>query len=256
MTYLLLGIFVGLLSGLLGIGGGILVTPALIFIFHQQALFSTNVTQVATGSSLAVIIFTTFTSVIAYQQKKSIDWHLVRCILPGIVLGALIGALTVTLVPSILLARFLGFFIFLIALQMLFLGRITHTKVLPNIWILALLGLIVGIIGSLVGIGGGLLLLPFFDYYRLSIHRAAGTVITCSFFVALTGVCSLTVIPYFLPNIHKVYVFWPAVWRIVPTSIIFAWIGTLIAHKLPVYIMRRVFAGFFAVVGIYLIFRY
>lgn len=256
MAYLVLGVFVGLLSGLLGIGGGVLVTPALVFVFHQQGLFSDHVAQVAAGSSLAVIIFTAFASMVAYQQKGSIDWSLVKRILPGIILGALIGALTATLVPSAWLARFLGFFVFLIALQMLFLGNIKNAKALPNDWILAFLGLIIGAVGSLVGIGGGLLLLPFLTYYQLSIHRAAGTVITCSFFVALMGVCSLTVMPYFLPEVHRAYVFWPAVLWIVPTSIVFAWIGTFIAHKLPVRIMKHIFAGFLAIVGVYLIFWY
>jgi len=256
MTYLFLGVFTGLLSGLLGIGGGILITPALVFIFHQQSLFPNHAAQIAAGSSLAVIIFTSLTAVITYQQKNSIDWAFVKGLLPGLILGGPLGALTATFISSQSLSRFLGGFIVLISLQMLFLENLKSKGTPPHKFLLLFLGGMIGFIGGLVGIGGGLLLAPFLTFYQLPIYRIAGTMITCSFFIATSAVLSLTLIPHFLPHVDTIYIFWPAVLWIVPTSIIFAWLGTLLAHKLPINIMKRIFSIFFALAGSYLIFRH
>lgn len=254
MIYLLLGILVGFLSGLFGIGGGILIAPALVFIFQQEALFLDRTTQVAAGSSLAVIVFTALMSIIAYQQRKSIDWKLVKQLLPGIILGSLLGTMAATLVSSEFLARFLGFWVFLLSIQMLLPENIFCQKALPGAWALALAGVFAGIVGGLVGLGGGILLIPFLSYYQIPLRVVAGTVVTCSFFVALTGILNLTLIPHLLPDMRNSYIFWPAVWHIVPTSIVFAWLGALVAHRLPAIMMKRIFAVFLAVVGIYLIF--
>jgi len=254
MIYLFLGMLVGFLSGLLGIGGGILVAPALVFIFEQQALFPHHLTQIAAGSSLAVIIFTSLSSIIAYQQRKSINWELVRQLLPGIVVGALAGTVIATLVSSASLARLLGFLVFLLSIQMLWPQDGERQVALPSSWVLAFFGVLVGFVGGLVGIGGGILLIPFLTYYRVPIRFAAGTVITCTFFVALIGAANLTLLPYILANVKESYIFWPVVWQIVSTSIIFAWVGMLVAHRLPVKILKRIFSVFLAMVGVYLTF--
>ena len=254
MIYLLLGILVGFLSGLFGIGGGILVAPALVFIFQQKAFFIDHATQVAAGSSLAVIVFTALMSIIAYHKRKSIDWELVKQLLPGIVLGSLLGTIAATLVSSEFLARFLGFWVFLLSIQMLLPENGFDQKALPGAWALALVGVFAGMIGGLVGLGGGILLVPFLSYYQIPFRMVAGAVVTCSFFVALTGVVNLTLIPHLLPHVRSSYIFWPAVWHIVPTSIVFAWVGASVAHRLPAIIMKRIFAVFLALVGIYLIF--
>lgn len=251
MLYLLLGVLVGFLSGLLGIGGGVLIAPALLFIFQQQGLFSHYAAHVAAGTSLAVITFTSLSSIIAYQQKRSIAWSLVKPLLPGIIVGSIAGTFIAILMPGEFLSRFLGVFMLLAAVQMLLPKPVSYQKKLPNRWVLMGLGVLISMVGSLVGVGGGILLIPFLAYYQVPLRLAAGTVVTCTFFVALTGIANLMIIPHVLPLLKTDYIFWPAIWQMAPTSIVFAWMGTSVAHRLSVDVLKRIFALFLALVGIY-----
>src|SRR3990167_7952915 len=93
ILYLGIGILSGLLSGLLGVGGGIIVVPALAMILKHHALFqASDVMHIATGTSLAVMITTTGSSAVAYQRYHAIIWPLFWRMAPGLALGIVIGA--------------------------------------------------------------------------------------------------------------------------------------------------------------------
>lgn len=256
MIYWILGIFVGFLSGLLGVGGGILITPALVFIFHHQGLFPSNATQIAVGSSLAIIAFSALGSLTAHQYRKNIDWRLVVYLLPGLIGGSLVGTYVATIVPSNFLAKFLGVFVLLISFKMQ-LPQKKLNSIEPEPFLVRIIGCFIGILGGLLGIGGGVLLIPFLEYCRVPIHRAVGTSIASSFFVSLAGTLSLMTIAYFSPVGNTAgYIFWPAVVGIISTSILFAWVGALVATKLDVKTLKRIFAIFLIFVGGDLILSY
>jgi uncharacterized membrane protein YfcA len=114
MQFVILGLIVGWLSGLLGLGGGVLLAPALILLFHFTP-------PQAQGTSLAVLIPPIgLFAVLEYYRKGLIELGVVGLICLGFVLGAAVGAFAVDRIPVTLLRRALGFFLFFVALQMVF----------------------------------------------------------------------------------------------------------------------------------------
>ncbi len=114
MRFVVLGLLVGGLSGILGLGGGIFLVPALIFLFHFTP-------PQAQGTSLAVLIPPIgLFAALEYYRKGLIEFGVVGLICLGFVLGAYVGAFFVDRIPVTPMRRVLGFFLFFIALQMVF----------------------------------------------------------------------------------------------------------------------------------------
>lgn len=114
MTFVLLGLCVGVLSGILGLGGGIFLVPALIFLFH----FTPHQAQ---GTSLGVLIPPIgIFAALEYYRRGYIEFHVVGLICLGFVFGAYAGAFVVESIPVPLMRRLFGFFMFFIAIQMVF----------------------------------------------------------------------------------------------------------------------------------------
>ena len=114
MRFVLLGVGVGVLSGILGLGGGVFLVPALIFLFH----FSPHEAQ---GTSLGVLIPPIgIFAALEYYRKGYIDFSVVSLICVGFIFGAYVGAFFVDRIPVPLMRRIFGFFMFFIALQTVF----------------------------------------------------------------------------------------------------------------------------------------
>jgi uncharacterized membrane protein YfcA len=114
MKFVALGLVVGMLSGVLGLGGGIFLVPALIFLFH----FSPYQAQ---GTSLGVLIPPIgIFAALEYYRKGYIDFSVVGLICLGFIFGAYAGAFYVDRIPVATMRRIFGFFMFFIALQMIF----------------------------------------------------------------------------------------------------------------------------------------
>jgi uncharacterized membrane protein YfcA len=114
MKFVVLGLVVGMLSGVLGLGGGIFLVPVLIFLFH----FSPHQAQ---GTSLAVLIPPIgLFAALEYYRRGLIDFSVVGLICLGFVFGAYAGAFFVDRIPVPLMRRVFGFFMFFVALQMVF----------------------------------------------------------------------------------------------------------------------------------------
>ena len=92
LTYLLTGAIVGLMAGLLGVGGGLLIVPILAWLFARHGFASDTLMHYAVGTSLAVILPTSLASLLTHQRLGSINWQVARLMAPGILLGALLGA--------------------------------------------------------------------------------------------------------------------------------------------------------------------
>jgi len=113
-----LGLVVGFVAGLLGVGGGLIIVPVLIMMLHAQGLAAGMEPQLALGTSLASILFTSLSSVHAHHRHGAVEWPLVRRIAPGIVLGTLIGAMLAAQMSAWVLKVFFVAFLFYAAIQM------------------------------------------------------------------------------------------------------------------------------------------
>lgn len=137
MTFVLLGLVVGMLSGVLGLGGGIFLVPALIFLFG----FSPHQAQ---GTSLGVLIPPIgIFAALEYYRRGYIDFSVVGLICLGFIFGAYAGAFFVERIPVPLMRRIFGFFMFFIAVQMVFTrpGQ-RFGAVVPAVFSTALLALV------------------------------------------------------------------------------------------------------------------
>src|SRR3546814_16713866 len=108
----LLGIGGGFLAGLLGIGGGMVLVPFLTFMFSSQGVESELTVKMAIATSMAVIIFTSISSVRAHHKRGAVRWDIVRKLAPGIVIGSMVGSVGVfSVLKGSYLAIFFGIFV-------------------------------------------------------------------------------------------------------------------------------------------------
>lgn len=251
--YLLLGAFAGTLAGLLGVGGGLVIVPVLVIIFQQQGFSSQVLVHLAIGTSLATIIFTSISSVWAHHRRGAVIWPAFWQMMPGIVIGALLGAVIADLLPSTGLRTFFGVFELMVAVQMgLNLKPDAHRQ-LPSRWGMGVAGGVIGTISAIVGIGGGTMTVPFLVWCNVAMRNAVATSAACGLPIAIGGALGFVATGWKLPGLPPAssgYLFWPAFGGIVLASVVFAPLGAKMAHALPGAILKRIFALFIAVLGI------
>lgn len=253
IVYLLLsGAVAGLLAGLLGVGGGIIVVPLLAWLFSSNPnIPNAHLMQIALGTSLATIVFTSISSIWAHQLRKAIHWTIVGKLTPSLILGTAVGAILVGYLSSHTLKMIFAIFLLLIAAQLVFGAQPSPQRQLPKWNVIALVGLVIGALSSIVGIGGGSLTVPFLIACNIPIRHAVATSAACGLPIALAGTLGYIAIGWqdsFTGSTG--YVYWPAVLAIVPTCLLFAPLGAKLAHTVPVGLLKRFFAVFLAVVGI------
>ena len=243
-AYVALGLVVGFVAGLLGVGGGLIIVPVLIVMLHSQALGSGLETQLALGTSLASILFTSLSSVRAHHRHGAVDWALVRRITPGIVLGTGAGALLAARVPGSVLAIFFVVFLFYAAIQMWFDFRPAPHRGLPGYPGTTLAGGVIGAVSSWVGIGGGTLSVPFQLWCNVPLHRAIGTSAAIGLPIAAAGAVGYAIsgpVAASLPGTFG-YVHLTALACIAIGSVTTAPLGARSAHALPVGKLKRIFS--------------
>lgn len=251
--YLLLGAAAGCLAGLMGIGGGLIIVPALVFIFHTQGMADTLIMHMALGTSLATIVPTAIASLRAHHRRGAVLWLVVWQLAPGIVAGALAGAALADELTGTLLKRLFGVFVLMVALQMALNARPAPHRRIPGRTGMTAAGSIIGGISAIVGIGGGTLTVPFLTWCRIGIHHAVATSAACGLPIALAGSLGFAVAGWNeanLPAMSSGYLYWPAIVSITATSVIFAPLGARLAHALPGDLLKRVFAVVLALIGI------
>lgn len=264
LTYLATGIFAGTVSGLLGIGGGVIVVPLLATIFLHYQIFPNDLyMKMAIGTSLAIMIVTLISSVLAYHYRQAVNWHIVKKIAPGLILGVLLGVILVHFLPSKYLSIFFSLFLFVIGLNILFKKEKTNddntesTITFISPFMMGFFSLMIGILSALLGAGGGTMWVPFFLHHRMSIYEALGTSLACGLLAACiaTGAFLITgIFSVYHPPWSTSYIYWPAFIWVAIMSVIFARLGVAIAHRLPSGILRRIFAIFILFMAIGMIF--
>lgn len=240
-----LGLVVGFVAGLLGVGGGLIIVPVLTFILHGAELTAGVETQVALGTSLASILFTSVSSVRAHHARGAVDWPLVRRITPGILLGTLAGALLAAHLSAFALKLFFVIFLFYAATQMWLDFKPAPHRELPGRTGTSLAGGIIGLVSSWVGIGGGTLSVPFMLFHNTPLHRAIATSAAIGFPIAAAGAAGYLVGGWDragLPPASAGFIYLPALAGIAAGSVLTAPLGAHTAHRLPVKPLKKVFA--------------
>lgn len=244
LAYMGTGVFSGILAGLLGVGGGVIIVPALILVFGHQGFAPGWLAHLAVGTSLASIIGTGWSSALAHHRRGAVRWDLFWRLVPGIILGAWAGAAIAGLLPQGWLQRIFGVFLVYVGLRMLVPRGETPTGFAPGNWGLATVGGGIGALSAIVGIGGGTLTVPYLVRTGLDMRRAVATSSACGVPIALAGTLGFVVSGWGregLPTLSTGFVYWPAVLGILLTSILTAPVGARLAHSLPVPVLSRFF---------------
>ena len=244
-AYIALGLLVGFVAGLLGVGGGLIIVPVLIALFQTYAIATGIEPQLALGTSLASIFFTSISSMRAHHRHGALEWSLVRRITPGILAGTLLGALLASQLSAYVLKLCFTLFLFYAATQMWldFIPR-PHRN-LPGVAGTTLAGAVIGAVSSWVGIGGGTLSVPFMLWHNLPLHRAIATSSAIGLPIAVAGAIGYVLGGWdsvSLPEYSLGFVYLPALTGIVLGSVLTAPLGARTAHRLPVRPLKRIFA--------------
>ena len=256
-TYIAIGLVAGFLAGLLGLGGGIVVVPALFFVYGWQH-FPPDVTMhLAVGSSLATAVFTSMTSTWAHHRRGAVRWPAFRQLVPGILLGGLLGGQIADLLPSHALRIFFGGFEILVAIQLAMGLKPKPSRALPGAAGMSGIGLVFGTLSAVLGIGGGTMTVPFLVWCNFGIREAVATSAACGLPITLAGTIGHMIAGWHaasLPPASTGFVYWPAVAGIAALSVLTAPLGARAAHTLPVASLKRIFALVVAVIGVRMLF--
>lgn len=250
--YLVAGSVAGFLAGLLGVGGGVVIVPILLFIFTAQHFPVDHMMHMAIGTSLASIMFTSVASLRAHHVHGSVKWNIVRRITPGILIGTLAGTFLVAELPAGLLKGFFIVFIFYVATQLLLNFKPKPTRQIPGAGGMFAAGGVIGLVSSFVGIGGGALSVPFMTSSNIKMHDAIGTSAAIGFPIALAGTLGYLINGWSVKNLpygSLGFIHLPSLTGMVLASMLVAPYGARAAHKLPVATLKKIFALFLFVIG-------
>ena len=246
LIFIIAGLVAGFLAGLLGIGGGFVVVPVLIFVLPHSGIPFEYVPHFAIGTSLLCICITSLASTRAHHIKKSVDWNLFKLITPGLIIGTLMGATMASVLNGkVLIVIFvtgaLSTAIYLLS------GHQPKAHNGHSKWPLFAYANFTGAISSLIGIGGGSVLVPFLVYKGKSMVQSVATAAACGFPIALFGALGYAIsgqqqvleIDYSLG-----YLYLPAFLGIVLFSTIAAPFGAKLAHFVSEKSLKQIFAVF------------
>ncbi len=253
ISCLVLGSVVGFLAGLLGIGGGLIIVPALAYLLPMVGINSEVVMPMALATSLGAIVITSTSAAYAHHRKSNIPWPLARQLLILVAVGALIGAFIADSLSSEALTGFFSFVVMLLAAYMLLSINASKQRSLPATYVLQLLSFITGIISSLMGIAGGAILVPSLSFFGVPVRHAIGIATACGVMVALFGSLGYIITGFNspdLPDLSLGYLYLPALLGIVVSSSILAPLGVKYAGKLPVKTLKKCFAVFLIFVAL------
>jgi uncharacterized membrane protein YfcA len=173
---LLLGtsVLIGLLAGLLGVGGGIVVVPVLLDVFSIMGVGEANAVVLAVGTAQASILVTSLTAALAHWRAGTIDGPLVRAWLPALLAGTLLGLALSVFAPTKLLTGLFAGIATALAIKMATGDRLALAREPLKGLVGQLPPLIVGLLASAVGVGGGTLSTPVLALFSFPIKHAIG----------------------------------------------------------------------------------
>jgi len=244
---LALGTVAGFLAGLLGVGGGMMMVPAMTWLLDQRGVPTGMAVKMAVATSMATIMFTSMSSVRAHQRLGAVRWAVVRAMAPGILAGGVLaGAGAFAVLKGQGLALAFSVFIGYTAVQMMLDRKPSPTRQLPGWWGMAGVGTAVGFLSALVGAGGAFLSVPFMTWCNVPPRHAVGTSSALGFPIAAAATLGYLIsgwnLPPALPGAFG-YLFVPALVIVSMASMTLAPLGARVAQRIDTRLLKRIFAA-------------
>ena len=254
IEYIFLGAIAGVLSGLFGIGGGLVIVPSLVWLYTIQGIQEEFVMLMAVATSLATINVTSLSSVYAHHSRHhAVLWDVVCKLVPGLVIGALLGAVVADSLPTDLLRMVFAVYLMGAGLQIWNTNKTTNNTELGLKYPFVLAGGVIGTLSSVLGIGGGTLTVPYLVRKRIAMGNAVAISSACGLPIALFGTVGYMVLGWNsseLPQPNFGYIYLPAFVGIISASFFCAPVGAKLSHKIPGEKLKRVFAVLIWIIGI------
>lgn len=249
------GALAGLSAGLLGVGGGIVIVPFLYHVYTVLGLGTELAMPLAVGTSLATIVLTSGVAAHGHHRRGTVDWAMVRSWTSPVMIGVALGAAYSLVASGASIKVLFGVLLTFTALHMLIttFRPVTVSRDLPGPRAQSALGVAVGGLASVLGIGGGTLMVPLLNLYTYPIHRAVATGSVFGVIISIPATLAYVVGGWgeaALPAGSTGYVDWLAFALLVPASILFVPLGVRLAYRLEVTPLKRVFALFLVAVGL------
>ncbi len=256
LEYALTGVFAGFLAGYLGIGGGLVLVPALSWLFSRDPATADMAVQMAVATSLATMLFTSMSSLLAHHKRGAILWSLVRQMIPGLLAGALLGSIVADRIGNDALGYVFGVFALIVGLQMLLGSAQAGSRPLPGSLSVTATGLGIGTVSSLLGIGGGSMTVPWLLWHGQRVQNAVATAAACGYPIAIAGTLGFVLLGEGASSAPSLgYVHLPALAGVAVFSVLGAPLGVAAVHRSSPLLAKRFFAGFLLLVAVKMFLR-
>ncbi len=253
----------GFLAGLLGIGGGLVLVPGLFFVFTSLGFDSPHIMHLAIGTSLSTIMATGLSSAFAHHRRGNVRFDMIKTIGIGMVFGVVIGTSIASIVTGLWLQIFFAVtLVFLAGMMRLNPEKMKKKREMPSQPWPAITGTGIGVISTLMGIGGAALNVPYMTLHNIRIHQAIGSASAMGLFVAVPGALGFIIIGFLSPEssigfppFSFGYINLLALGVIIPVTVLFAPLGVRLGHSLSIKKMRQVFSIFMMIIALRMIYE-
>ncbi len=245
----------GFMAGLLGVGGGIIMVPALYYAFSVLDFDLVTRMHLSVGTSLAIIIPTSIISTKTHSEYDAVDFKMVKTFGLLIVVGVLAGTFLAVNLKTPALVLFFAFFSCFVGLFFIFLrDKLVENPREISALIKNISGVLIGFISVPLGIGGGSLMVPFMRTFGYDIRKSIGTAAAVGFLIALTGTITMIFSGKIIDNVNSPfsfgYVNLIGFLVFVPVTMVMARIGAKAVYKINKKLLSRIFGSFLLLVSI------
>ena len=251
----------GFMAGLLGVGGGIIIVPALYYAFTVLDFDIATRMHLSVGTSLAIIIPTSIISTKTHMEYDAVDFKLIKSFGIFILFGVIGGTFLAVNLKTPAFVLFFSIMAFIVGLFFIFFRE----QLLKNPKMISdsaknISGVIIGFISVLLGIGGGSLMVPFMRTFGYDIRRSIGTAAGVGFLIAVFGTITMITGGKIVDNINTPYslgyVNLLGFLVFVPVTMIMARVGAKAVYKIDKNILSKIFGIFLIIVSIRSFFEY
>ena len=248
LAFITVGLLAGFLAGLLGIGGGIIIVPTLLFLFKAFQIGVKSPMHLVIGTALASMIVTTLSSSLAQLKKRNIDFSILKSMGVGALLGTVIGVYTTTFLPSLFLKIFFGILECLLGVHFITAKNNKKSKDIlkkssnPSLFILGFFSICISFLSTILGISGGVLIVPLLNYFRFPLKKAIGSSSALSFLITLISSVSFAFVNKKVNTTDRIgLIYIPAFVSISIAATLTAPLGVKLGHALPSSVLKKIF---------------
>ncbi len=250
ILFSIVGIFAGLVIGMLGSGASLLIIPSITFVLSAQHIAAHHAMQIAIGTFFAVAIVMLAVATYTHNKEKAILWRAFRSLAPGIVFGTILGGFLSASIPTETLKLVFAVLAIFIAVWLFFQSDSYAQALKPSSLKFLSAGSGLGLISGTTGIGS--FTVPFLQKCGYGIKESVATSSMCSFIIACIGTVTYIFMGLQFSDLPKAsvgFIYLPVFLPISLTSMLFSPLGARLAHYISPIVLKRVYSMLLIVVG-------